>query len=312
MLLFSLSLILIGILAILSIGNKLAQLSSLLRSDYEYSATMRDSTLQDDYYQFEAGISYSISSESQSSINAEILMQTGDSLYTTSVNWNAGRLSKYGIAISDGLARRYRLKQGDFLYSKHIVDGAMHEYIIEQILPEVSNTRSFARNNFSEGLIIMGYDEQYAENIIHTSRVYTKTSIDQLSSSASDVPTNIVYRTDEIFAAVWALAPFMLSYLVLSMVVSYVVVYFSNKEIQHNMRRLIILGFNKKDLNNSYYSSIYSACLPAIAAAFLLSVIVAFFLGFSSMEGVYFLIVAVVEATTVFIALNGYRKRLWR
>ena len=312
MLFFALALILIGILAVLSIGKNFAQVSSLLRSDYEYSATMRDSILQDDYYQFEAGISYSISPESQTSLNAEILMQTGDSLYTTSVDWNAGQLSKYGVAISDGLARRYRLKPGDLLYSKHIVDGAMHEYIIEQILPEVSNVKSFARSNFNEGLIIMGYDDQYAENIIHTSRVYTNTPIDQLSSSASDMPVNIVYRTDEIAAVVRTLAPYLLSFLFLSIIVSYGAVYFFNREIRHNMRRLIMLGFDKKNLDSSYNRLIYSMCLPAIAAAFLLSVIAAFISGFSFMEGIYFLIAAVIEAATVFIAVNGCRKRLWR
>ena len=57
MLFFALALVFIGVLAILSIGKNLAQISSLLRSDYEYSVTMRDPILQDDYYQFEAGIS---------------------------------------------------------------------------------------------------------------------------------------------------------------------------------------------------------------------------------------------------------------
>ena len=127
MLFFALALVFNGVLAILSIGKNLAQISSLLRSDYEYSVTMRDPILQDDYYQFEAGISYSLSRESQTSLNAEILMQTGDSLYTTSVDWNAEQLSKYGVAISDGMARRYGLKLGDLLYSKHIVDGTIHE-----------------------------------------------------------------------------------------------------------------------------------------------------------------------------------------
>lgn len=30
------------------------------------------------------------------------------------------------------------------------------------------------------------------------------------------------------------------------------------------------------------------------------------------MEGIYFLIAAVIEIVTVFIAVNGCRKRLWR
>lgn len=243
MLFFALALVFIGVLAILSIGKNLAQISSLLRSDYEYSVTMRDPILQDDYYQFEAGISYSLSRESQTSLNAEILMQTGDSLYTTSVDWNAEQLSKYGVAISDGMARRYGLKLGDLLYSKHIVDGTIHEYTIEQILPEVSNIKSFARNSFSEGLIIMGYDDQYAENIVHTTRVYTKTPIDQLSSSASDMPVNIVYRTDEIAVVVRTLTPYLLAFLLLSIMASYGAVYFTNREVRHNMKRLIMPGF---------------------------------------------------------------------
>ena len=73
-----------------------------------------------------------------------------------------------------------------------------------------------------------------------------------------------------------------------------------------------MLGFDKKNLDSSYNRLIYSMCLPAIAAAFLLSVIAAFISGFSFMEGIYFLIAAVIEAATVFIAVNGCRKRLWR
>ena len=312
MLFFALALVFIGVLAILSIGKNLAQISSLLRSDYEYSVTMRDPILQDDYYQFEAGISYSLSRESQTSLNAEILMQTGDSLYTTSVDWNAEQLSKYGVAISDGMARRYGLKLGDLLYSKHIVDGTIHEYTIEQILPEVSNIKSFARNSFSEGLIIMGYDDQYAENIVHTTRLYTKTPIDQLSSSASDMPVNIVYRTDEIAVVVRTLTPYLLAFLLLSIMASYGAVYFTNREVRHNMKRLIMLGFDKESLDSSYFTRIYSVCLPAIAVTFLLSIIAAFISGFSFMEGIYFLIAAVIEIVTVFIAVNGCRKRLWR
>ena len=41
MLFFALALVFNGVLAILSIGKNLAQISSLLRSDYEYSVTMK-------------------------------------------------------------------------------------------------------------------------------------------------------------------------------------------------------------------------------------------------------------------------------
>ena len=126
------------------------------------------------------------------------------------------------------------------------------------------------------------------------------------------MPVNIVYRTDEIAVVVRTLTPYLLAFLLLSIMASYGAVYFTNREVRHNMKRLIMLGFDKESLDSSYFTRIYSVCLPAIAVAFLLSIIAAFISGFSFMEGIYFLIAAVIEIVTVFIAVNGCRKRLWR
>ena len=60
------------------------------------------------------------------------------------------------------------------------------------------------------------------------------------------MPVNIVYRTDEIAVVVRTLTPYLLAFLLLSIMASYGAVYFTNREVRHNMKRLIMLGFDNR------------------------------------------------------------------
>lgn len=192
MLFFAISYISINLLSIIAVNKESAHLSSLLRSSYEYCATASKNVFQDDYYQFDASISFSTISDSNTGINAEVLMQSNDSKYTSAVDWNADRLSPLGVAITKGIAKSYNLREGDRIYSKHIVDGGVRGYIIEQILPELSASRLSDKREFSDGIIIMGFDESYIESLTHTVLVYTEEPIGDVSLMISETPLILI------------------------------------------------------------------------------------------------------------------------
>ena len=312
MLSFALMLTLLGVLTVLTIGRDFSQLSSLLRSDYEYSALSKDSVVQDNYLIFDAGISFSKSVDDQSSINAEILMQSNSTMYTESVDWNASKLSTYGVAITRGLARQYGINVGDTLCSKHIVDGIVHDYIVEQILPDISCIRVQNERNFTEGIIIMGYDHQYADNLVHLNIIYSKIPIEELTSSISDMPVGILYRTDEILAVAQIVFPYILLYLLLSVLISFGFVTTSAKEVRYNIKRMIVLGFDINSVNTSFRGLINGLAFPSIAVALVISGVMAFTTGISFTEGVYLLAESGVESATVLISTNAVIKQLWR
>ena len=186
------------LILILSVNKDAIQLNSLLQSDYDYSVTMQDTVRKDDYYQFNAGIEFTLSADANTSLNANIVMQSKDSLYTDMVSWNAEPLSTNGVAVSENVAKSNNLHIGDKLYSKHIVNGESCEYVIEQLLPEAVSVRVTNDMNHSDGIIIMGYDERYIENITHSNIVFTKESI---NAAMKAVANDSYGYTDELLVS---------------------------------------------------------------------------------------------------------------
>lgn len=312
MLSFALMLTFVGFFTLLTVGRDFSQLSSLLKSGYEYSVIANNTFPKDDYLKFDAGIGFSTKTDGQSSINAEILMQSSSSQYTELVDWNAKRLSKYGIAITKGISRQYRINVGDKLYSKHIVDGTIREYVIEQIIPEVLCIRTHNGRSITEGIIIMGYDSDYDNNLMHSNIIYTKTPIEELASSTSEMPTNIVYRTDELLSVTQKLIPYLLIILLLSVSITFGHVTSTTREVKYNIQRMIVLGFDKHGLDSSFRIMNFVIGFPAIVFAFVISVVIALVTGFSFAEGIFLLMELCVESLTILITTHVYIKRLWR
>ena len=312
MLSFALMLTLVGFFVVLSVGRYFSQLSSLLRSDYDYSVIAKDTFPQDDYLKFDAWIGFSASADGQSGINAEILMQADSSQYTKLVDWNADKLSTHGIAITRGVSRQYRIGVGDKLYSKHIVDGIVREYVIEQILPDIRCIRASNEISLTEGIIIMGYDDHYDNKLMHSNIIYTKTPIEELAASTSDMPINIVYRTEEILSVTRKLIPYLLVFLLLSILVTFGLVTVITREVKYNIKRLIVLGFDKQGLDGSYKKLIFMIGLPAVLFAFVFSVAVAFITGVSFAEEIFLLVELAVESVTILITTYVCIKRFWR
>ncbi len=292
--------------------DDLAQLNSLVQSNYLYSAKTPSSTANDAYYKYEAGISFSVSEDMRTGVNAEIVMQTADAQYTDLVYWNTRRLGEYSIAISDNIARISGLKAGDTVFSKSVVDGVIREYTVEAILPAASYTRGVKSGFHNEGIIIMGYDEQYASNITHTCIVYATDPIEALATQCSSMPEDIIYKEDEVSSIVKSVAPYIALYILVTAACAVLFVAFIGKEISHNYRRQIALGFDKKVLNNAYYGTIGKIGVPVIAITAIISGVAFGGAGicisaFSPVIDV--MVVAIISLVISAVAVN---RRLWR
>ena len=298
------------LILILSVNKDAIQLNSLLQSDYDYSVTMQDTVRKDDYYQFNAGIEFTLSDDANTSLNADIVMQSKDSLYTDMVSWNAEPLSTNGVAVSENVAKSNNLHIGDKLYSKHIVNGESCEYLIEQLLPEAVSVRVTNDMNHSDGIIIMGYDERYIENITHSSIVFTKDSINDWSTIGS--PENIVYREDEIMSSLRSIIPYLAVLSVISIVTTIALTVLLTKSVSSNFKRLIMLGFDRKQLNKAYYRLVHFAGIIAIIVSLALSGIVFLFIKLSVVKLLTLLLIAFIEIIILHIASNILNKRLWR
>ncbi len=308
---FSLISLFLSFILLKSSGSDLAHLNSLWQSNYTYSAVMNKSVGQDDYYQFSAGISFSLSTNVSSSLNADIVMQTIESEYSESVYWNARELSTYGVAISASIAEENGIAVGDKLYSKRVVDSEICEYTVEQILPEISTVRVSEQKNYSNGIIIMGYDRLYTDNISHSVLVFTKEPINELMEDFSDMPQNIIYRDDELVLVSLDIFPYIITFVLLAAIITIGLVMFLTKSITYNFRRLAALGFSKKLLDKAYIRNISGAGLCSIFLVFLVSIVALY------REDIYPQIILVLvvlgsEFITLIIANAISLRRLWR
>ena len=298
------------LILMLSVNKDAIRLNSLLHSDYDYSVTMQDTVRKDDYYQFNAGIEFTLSADANTSLNADIVMQSKDSLYTDMVSWNAEPLSTNGVAVSESLAKSNNLHKGDKLYSKHIVNGESCEYTIEQLLPEAVSVRVTNGMNHSDGIIIMGYDERYIENITHSSIVFTKDSINDLSAVGSS--ENIIYRDDEIISSLRSIISYLAVLSIVSIVTTVTVTVLLNKFVSSNFRRLIMIGFDRKKLNTAFYRLVHGTGIISIIASFSFSGIAFLFVNYNAVKLLILLLIPFIEIITLLIASNISNKRLWR
>lgn len=293
----------------ISIGTDCEQLNSLLNSNYEYSVITNEPIGQDDYYQYNAGIYFSLEKDSQTSLNVDVVMQTKDSSYTDNINWNTNVIGNGEVAITKGIAKSNDLKVGDKLYSKHIVDGSVQEYIISQIILDAMNVRASKLRNYSKGIIVMGYDSGYANNVSRINLVFTNMSINDLSSFA---PENIIYREDEISDVYRRIIPYVGVELILTILLCIGLSLFLTKDIEHNFKRQIMLGFEKKKLDAACFRFIYTVGMISILISFMISVLGTVVIGACKIEIVLLVLIGVIEILAMLLSAFLLNKRLWR
>lgn len=294
----------------LSVNRYAIQLNAYLHSNYDYSVMMRDTVYKDDYYKFNAGIVFMLSVDANTSLNADVVMQSKDSLYTDMIVWNTDILSTNGVAVSENIAKSNGLNLGDLIYSKHIVCDEKRAYYIEKIIPEATRIRKINDVKDSDGIIIMGYDELYIDNIMHNSIVFTRDSINDLSELGSF--ENIIYRDDEIIESIKRITPYLILILFFSVVVTVIFVNVLIGFIAGNFRRMIMLGIERKKLNADYYRIVGIVGMVWIIASFILSGIAFIFINPSVLKIIIIAMIPFTECTACFISSKIINKRLWR
>ncbi len=309
---FTATFLLISLVVSTAVGADMSQLNALLRSEYEYSATAQNSTLENTYYQYNAGISFTIAESSQSRLNAEVLMQTEEGYYSNAVYWNTTALSSNGIAVSENIADSHELSVGDVIYSKHIVDGTTRAYIIEKILPAVTSVRVAESGKHSDGIIVMGYDEQYAMNISYNCIIFTNDPIELLAEGCSEMPTAILYRDDEIATVAMRILPYMLVYVFMAMVLVAITVIFISKSVAGNFKRLAASGAEFGAVNRAYYKATIGVGMGVTLVSVPISAFSFGIAGFYPINAVPVMIIAVAEIITLIAMATVSNKRLWR
>lgn len=304
--------LLLSIITSISVNADLSQINALMRSEYDYSATAQSSSLENTYYQYNAGISFTVAEDSGTRLNADVLMQTEANGYSDAVFWNSKPLSRYGVAVSKGMADSHGLTVGDVIYSKHIVDGTIHQYTIEDILPAVTTARVTSTGNHSDGILIMGYDEQYATNISHISIIFTDEPIEAAADKCSEMPTNILYRDDEILTLVKHSIPYMLLFVFLTAVCMTVVTLILIKEVSHNFKRLAASGAGYRSLNNAYYKLIMGIGVGLILLSGIISAVSFAIVDVHALIVVPTLLAVVGELIALTITAAASNKQMWR
>ena len=293
-------------------GPYFSQLNALLRSKYLYSVNTKNGSGNDVYLQYDAGIGFSLSRDALIGINADVIMQSAESVYSESVYWNTKKLEPNEVAISEGLSLSNNLKTGDVLFSKHVVDGTTSEYVIACVLPSVTTARYTDESNYSDGLIIMGYDSRYYDSISHNCLVFSTESIEELSLRLHQTPVNILYRTDEIKRASRMLIPYVLVTIALVILLSVGAVFFLSKDISRNFKRLISLGFDKKRINASYHALVCGFGSISILLSFFGAYAFLVFICKYTVDIVPLVISIIIEFIALISTAQLSRERLWR
>lgn len=304
--------LLITLAVSVAVGADMSQLNTLLQSKYEYSAIAQRSTLENTYYQYNAGISFTISEDSKTRFNAEVLMQTEEGHYSDAIYWNTTKLTCDGVAVSKNIADRHGLNVGDTIFSKHIVDGVTKAYIIEEILPSVTSARISGNSKHSNGIIVMGYDEQYTANISYSCIIFTNEPIEVLEEECSEMPTDILYRVDEIITIVMRILPYLLVYIIVAAVLVVIAMVFLSKSVAGNFKRLASNGADFGALNHAYYKIMAGTGIGLIIMSLFISAASYGMAGFYSINAVPALATVIAESITLIATVTISNKHLWR
>ena len=130
--------------------------------------------------------------------------------------------------------------------------------------------------------------------------------------SAIDSLENIVYRDDEIMLSLRSIIPYLVVLSIVSIVTSVAFTVLLTKSVSSNFRRLIILGFDRKQLNKAYYRLVCGTGIISIIASFAFSGIAFLFVNYNAVKLLILLLIPFIEIITLLIASNISNKRLWR
>lgn len=293
----------------IAIKSDCSQFWALSKSKYEYSAVTKSSTGKDDYIQYTAGIYFATADDAQSSLNADVIMQSNETIYSNYVYWKAEMLEEREVAITKGMADSNKLNVGDKLFSKHIVDGSLQEYVIAEILSDSTVIRTSGQKSYTTGIIIMGFDSDYFENVTNNNLIFTDAAIEDLSEY---YPENIIYRDDEIKLVIKQISPYIIIEILVCILLYVGLCIVLSRHVEKNFLRLLTLGFPKDSLNSSYCKYVCLAGVGSIAVALIVSVGAISLLHMSEMELLLVVGIGGIELLTIMMTASVLNKILWR
>lgn len=172
----------------------LSKYSSFLCSrEYSYSTLVDKELRQDSYAYFERKISFSTNRQLNEYVNCEVLMET-DNLHTDNdflYQFDVSSLNTNEVAISENIARSLNLSVGTRLYSKHVVENQVKEYVIKLILPEIYGTKKNDMNS-SKGIVVLGTDYSYLDNIVVDHIFFYENDSSLINSSHANIVGDFV------------------------------------------------------------------------------------------------------------------------
>lgn len=304
--------LLISLAVSIAVGIDISQLDTLLHSKYEYSAVAHRSALENTYYRYNAGISFTKLADLKIRFNAEILMQTEEGNYSDMIFWNTTKLSGNGVAVSKNIADRHGLKIGDTIFSKHIVDGITRPYIIEKILPVATSARVMENGKHSDGIIVMGYDKQYAANISYSCIIFSNEPIEIAAEGCSEMPTDISYREDEIITVVIRILPYLLALILGAATLVVIATIFLSKTVAGNFKRLVSSGAGFGALNHAYYKTTIGIGMGLVTISVIISAISFGMMGSNLINAVPVLAAVIAESFALIATATISNKHLWR
>ena len=148
--------------------------------------------------------------------------------------------------------------------------------------------------------------------VLHNTVAFTDESITAFMAKCSNTAQNIIYRDDEVYAAVLSSVPYLAVFSLISIVVTIILVCILTKDIACNFRRLVMLGFEKKKLNRAYCSYISMSGVTPIIIALALSSMVFLFTDITAIRMILVMWIPLIELLTLFIATTVSNRQLWR
>lgn len=293
------------IVAVLAKSENFIQLDALNDSTYRYAEITGNPIGKDDYYVFDTNIDFYKGADDRKYIGGNIIMQVNNSHYSTDVAWNAKHLNRDELAISGNIARKNNIGVGDYLWSKNVVSDKVCKYVVRQIIPRVSNISLIDNTSYGDGIIIMGYDCSFCENISHKVLAYVKNS----SNAAS---LKMIYRYDEITDNIKQTMPYVGVSLIIVIILTVIYVVSLKEDLKMNFRRRIAIGVVTKILDRTYAKEFLLHGIPAILMAFLINIVFLAFYGYGKAELVYLFLCVAIEVIALIISFRVAMKDIWR
>lgn len=245
------------------------QLAFLEGEKYLYSFDTVGSVGQNDYLNCTGKMSISADGVLGVGILADVLMLLPGSEYTDLAPFFA-ELDSDECAISANLAGKQGISLGDKLYSKHRVSEKTVSYTVSAILPECYGVVEGGSSSTGRGVILVGYDGLFKENILCENIAFTDISPSAVISDTGAALSGITTKSELTDELKFSLAVCQSVLSVIVILLSVVAVVWHHRMQRGYYTRLALYGMSRGELIGRYFAD---HALPAVIANFLAAIV---------------------------------------